>query len=119
VSTETFITGQPGSTLLLYFSGILGFFKNYQQLLLARQYCPQLSGLIDIQRLLLLERALPLRPYHTIGIPQRPHTQQLERLNEIRAEHMVRGSQSQPAELVGLRNFGRTIARTEPPSILF
>ncbi|EGU84550.1 hypothetical protein FOXB_04933 [Fusarium oxysporum f. sp. conglutinans Fo5176] len=92
--TETFIAGQPGSTLLVYFSGILGFSKDCQHFLLARQYCPQLSGLIYIQRLLLLERSLPLRPYHTIGIPQRPHTQQLERLNEIRADHMVLGSQS-------------------------
>ncbi|KAG4279200.1 hypothetical protein FPRO04_13651 [Fusarium proliferatum] len=117
--TETFIAGQPGSTLLIYFSGILGFSKDCQHFLLARQYCPQLSGLIYIQRLLLLERSLPLRPYHTIGIPQRPHTQQLERLNEIRADHMVLGSQSPLAELVSLRNFGRTIARTEPPSILF
>ncbi|KNB04586.1 hypothetical protein FOXG_06642 [Fusarium oxysporum f. sp. lycopersici 4287] len=117
--TETFIAGQPGSTLLVYFSGILGFSKDCQHFLLARQYCPQLSGLIYMQRLLLLERALPLRPYNTIGIPQRPHTQQLKRLNEIRAEHMVLGSQSPLAELVSLRNFGRTIARTEPPSILF
>ncbi|PCD22310.1 hypothetical protein AU210_016099 [Fusarium oxysporum f. sp. radicis-cucumerinum] len=117
--TETFIAGQPGSTLLVYFSGILGFSKDCQHFLLARQYCPQLSGLIYIQRLLLLERALPFRPYHTIGIPQRPHTQQLERLNEIRADHMVLGSQSPLAELVSLRNFGRAIARTEPPSVLF
>ncbi|SCO92411.1 uncharacterized protein FRV6_16539 [Fusarium oxysporum] len=117
--TETFIAGQPGSTLLVYFSGILGFSKDCQHFLLERQYCPQLSGLIYMQRLLLLERALPLRPYLTICIPQRPHTQQLERLTEIRAEHMVLGLQSPLAELVSLRNFGRTIARTEPPSILF
>ncbi|RKK44817.1 hypothetical protein BFJ69_g18292, partial [Fusarium oxysporum] len=45
--------------------------------------------------------------------------EQLERLNEIRADHMVLGSQSPLAELVSLRNFGRAIARTEPPSILF
>ncbi|KAJ0128821.1 hypothetical protein HZ326_28081 [Fusarium oxysporum f. sp. albedinis] len=32
---------------------------------------------------------------------------------------MVLGSQSPLVELVSLRNFGRTIARTEPPSILF
>ncbi|RBA11859.1 hypothetical protein FPRO05_14175 [Fusarium proliferatum] len=94
------------------------------------ELCIEADGDLDIaafdnflellyERLLLLERALPLRPYHTIGIPQRPHTQQLERLNEIRADHMVLGSQSPLAELVSLRNFGRTIARTEPPSILF
>ncbi|QKD57493.2 uncharacterized protein FOBCDRAFT_204413 [Fusarium oxysporum Fo47] len=34
--TETFIAGRPGSTLLVYFSGILGFSKDCQHFLLAR-----------------------------------------------------------------------------------
>ncbi|KAL9564064.1 hypothetical protein ACKAV7_011838 [Fusarium commune] len=38
--TETFIARQPGSTLLVYFSGILGFSKDCQHFLLARQYYP-------------------------------------------------------------------------------
>ncbi|KAG7423471.1 hypothetical protein Forpi1262_v015313 [Fusarium oxysporum f. sp. raphani] len=34
--TETFIAGQPGSPLLIYFSGILGFSEDCQHFLLAR-----------------------------------------------------------------------------------
>ncbi|KAJ3454070.1 hypothetical protein MRS44_018702 [Fusarium solani] len=117
--TETFIDGQPGSTLLVYFSGVLGFSGDCRKFLLARQYCPQLSAIIHIQRILLLERALPLRPYPIVGIPQRPRTEQLETLNKIREKYMVLGSQSPVAELVSLRDFGRNAARTEPPSTLF
>ncbi|KAH7136196.1 hypothetical protein EDB81DRAFT_901850 [Dactylonectria macrodidyma] len=86
---RTFIDGQPGSTLLVYFSGFL----------LARQYCPQLSAIIYIQRIMLLERALLLRLYPFIGIPQRPRMEQFESLNEIRGKYMVLGSQSPLAEL--------------------
>lgn len=55
--------GQPGSTVLLYFSGIFGFSSDCQQFKLARDFCPSLSGLIYVQRLLLLESALPLTAY--------------------------------------------------------
>lgn len=118
LSTQPFFDGQPSSTMLMYFSGVLGFSPDSRQFLLARTYCPQLSGLIYLQRLLLLERALPLYPYLTLGIQQRPHTQQLEQLNDIRGKYMVMGSQTPLAELLSLRDSGRAIARTEPPSFL-
>ncbi|QKD56906.2 uncharacterized protein FOBCDRAFT_203955 [Fusarium oxysporum Fo47] len=72
ISTEHFSEGRPSSTLLVFFSGILGFSKDCSQFLLARQFCPYLSGLIYIQRLILLERALPLREYRAIGDPTTP-----------------------------------------------
>ncbi|KAL9561165.1 hypothetical protein ACKAV7_014520 [Fusarium commune] len=70
--TETFMDGQPGSTLLVYFSGILGFSADCRNFLLARQ-----------------------------------------------EKYMVLGSQSPLTELVSLRDFGRNVARIEPPSVLF
>ncbi|EXK75881.1 hypothetical protein FOQG_19357 [Fusarium oxysporum f. sp. raphani 54005] len=84
-----------------------------------RQDCPKLSAIIYMQRILLLEWALPLREYPYIDIPQRPRVGQFESLNRIRAKYMVLGSQHPLGELVSLRDFGRNIARTEPPSILF
>ncbi|EWZ27792.1 hypothetical protein FOZG_18494 [Fusarium oxysporum Fo47] len=102
ISTEHFSEGRPSSTLLVFFSGILGFSKDCSQFLLARQFCPYLSGLIYIQRLILLERALPLREYRAIGDPTTP----------ICTEHPL-------TEMTSLRDFGRNIARTEPPSLLF
>jgi hypothetical protein len=116
LSTERFLDGQAGSTLLIYFSGILGFSADCRQFRLARQYCPYLSGLIYIQRLIYLEWALPLAPYSRIGINQRPRTQQLEHLNRVRGVYMVAGSPSALAELHSLRNFGHRAAQTEPPT---
>ncbi|KAL6405826.1 hypothetical protein AUP68_10965 [Ilyonectria robusta] len=116
LSTENFIDGQPGSTLLIHFSGILGFSADCRQFRLARQYCPHLSGLIYVQRLIFLESALPLSSYVTIGIEQRPRIQQLERLNKVRERYMVAGSPTPLAELHSLRNFGHRVARTEPPT---
>ncbi|KJZ69993.1 hypothetical protein HIM_10604 [Hirsutella minnesotensis 3608] len=106
----TFTSGKPYS---LYEDSETG-----RSFLMARQYCPSTSPLIYIQRLLFLEKALPLRPYKTIGVPQRPRTQQLERLNMLREQYLVAGSQSAFAELVSLRNSARVIARTEPPAFL-
>ncbi|EXL40817.1 hypothetical protein FOCG_16761 [Fusarium oxysporum f. sp. radicis-lycopersici 26381] len=114
---ENFVDGQPSSTLLIYYSGTLGFSPNCRQFQLAREYCPNLSGLIWVQRLLFLEYALPLHSYPTIGIQQRPQFS-MERLNQVRQKYMVQGSMSPLAELHNLRNFGQKVAKTEPPPFL-
>ncbi|KAH7463312.1 hypothetical protein FOMA001_g18009 [Fusarium oxysporum f. sp. matthiolae] len=119
ISTEHFSKGRPSSTLLVFFSGIFGFSKDCSQFLLARQFCPYLSGLIYIQRLILLERALPLREYYAIRIPRRPYVNQLDQLNSIREKYMIAGTEHPLTEMISLRDFGRNIARTEPPSLLF
>ncbi|KAH7471852.1 hypothetical protein FOMA001_g12951 [Fusarium oxysporum f. sp. matthiolae] len=119
LSTERFLNGQPSSTLLIYFSGILGFSADCQKFQLARQYCSKLSAMIYIQRILFLEQALPLRGYQFIGIPQRPEARHFECFDEVRAKYMVLGSQYPLAELISLRDFGRNVARNEPPSMLF
>ncbi|KAG7000202.1 hypothetical protein FocnCong_v013233 [Fusarium oxysporum f. sp. conglutinans] len=119
LSTESFLNGQPSSTLLMYFSGILGFSADCQRFQLARQYCSKLSAMIYIQRILFLEQALPLRGYRFIGIPQRPEARHFECFDKVRAKYMVLGSQYPLAELISLRDFGRNVARTEPPSMLF
>lgn len=116
--TERYADGQPNSTLLIYFSGILGFTAHGKGYRPAKQYTPIISGLIYIQRLLFLEYALPLRAYSSIGIPQRPQFRQQEQLELIRKKYIIAGSQSPFDELHSLRNFGRVIARTDPPSFL-
>jgi hypothetical protein len=62
-STDKFTNGQPSSTLLVYYSGVLGFSSDARDFLPAKRYTPYLSRLIYIRRLLFLEYALPLRPY--------------------------------------------------------
>ena len=117
LSMEDFKDGQPGSALLIYFSGILGFSSDCQRFQLAREYCPSLSGLLWVQRLLFLEYALPLHSYPTLGVQQRPQFP-MQRLNEVRQKYMVQGSLSPLAELHNLRNFGQKVAKTEPPPFL-
>jgi hypothetical protein len=119
LSTDPFLNGQPSSTLLIYFSGILGFSADCQRFQLARQYCTKLSAMIYIQRILFLEQALPLRGYQFIGIPQRQEADAFDDLDKVRAKYMVLGSQYPLAELISLRDFGRNVARNEPPSVLF
>jgi hypothetical protein len=114
-STEQFTDGQPSSTLLVYFSGVLGFSSDARGFLPAKRYTPHLSGLIYIQRLLFLEYALPLCPYPHIGIPQRSRRRQHQRFEVIRQRYMTTGAQSPLEELQSLRDFGRVTARSEPP----
>ncbi|KFZ16922.1 hypothetical protein V502_04827 [Pseudogymnoascus sp. VKM F-4520 (FW-2644)] len=64
--TEVFTNGQPSSSLLVYYSGVLGCTADGSTFRRARDYTPQLSALIYIQRLLLLEWALPYRTYTLI-----------------------------------------------------
>ncbi|KAH7231266.1 uncharacterized protein BKA55DRAFT_654006 [Fusarium redolens] len=93
LNTEPFLNGQPSSTLLVYFSGILGFSTDCRRFQLARQYCTKLSAMIYMQRILFLEQALPLRGYQFIGIPRRQEVGAFECLDEVRAKYMVLGSQ--------------------------
>ncbi|KAH6977640.1 hypothetical protein EDB80DRAFT_826222 [Ilyonectria destructans] len=76
--TEPLVDGQPSSTILVYFSGILAFSITSQQILPARVYTSHLSALIYMQRLLFLEQALPLQSYPTLGIKHHPRTRQLD-----------------------------------------
>ena len=69
LSTEEVIDGRPASTLLVYFSGMLGFSADLVGFLPARIYTSNLAGLIYVQRLLFLEYALSARAYPFLGIP--------------------------------------------------
>ncbi|KAH6973332.1 hypothetical protein EDB80DRAFT_547797, partial [Ilyonectria destructans] len=113
ISMEDFLDGRPEFTLLVYFSGILGFSPDCQGFLLARQYCSNLSGLIYHQRLLFLQHALPRYTHQAADTTWQLHTGQLQRLNKVRERYMIEGSQSPLAELYNLRNFGCYHAQTE------
>ncbi|KAH7205327.1 hypothetical protein BKA60DRAFT_579418 [Fusarium oxysporum] len=61
--TEEVMDGRPDSTLLVYYSGVLGFSADLTGFLLARSYISNLAVLIYIQRLLFLEYTLPTQGY--------------------------------------------------------
>jgi hypothetical protein len=54
---------------LVYFSGVLGIYRNSLAYRTAYHYTPFLAGLIRIVRQHLLEYALPKRPYLALKWP--------------------------------------------------
>ncbi|KAM5527056.1 hypothetical protein FOXYSP1_20568 [Fusarium oxysporum f. sp. phaseoli] len=116
--TEEVMDGRPDSTLLVYYSGVLGFSADLTGFLPARSYTSNLAALIYIQRLLFLEYAVPTQDYPRLGISRRPRTDQLARLQNVRQEYLVLGSQSPFEELFSLLVFGRAIAGSETPAFL-
>lgn len=117
ICTETLLNGQPSSTLLIYFSGILGFTSNGNNFCQARAYTPLLSTLIYIQRILLLKWALPFRAYTYIYLPKRSASGQQDAIQEVRRTSLTFGCDGPFHELLSLRNFGKAWARDEPPSV--
>jgi hypothetical protein len=115
LSKQEFLDGDAGSTLLVYFSGVLGFSSDHQHFMLARQFCPSLSGLIYVQRLLFLEYALPLFGYSVLERPPRPLTGQLEHFKAVCNQYITAGSPSALAELFSLRSFGYKISKMDVP----
>ncbi|EEA22401.1 conserved hypothetical protein [Talaromyces marneffei ATCC 18224] len=65
-----------------------------------------------------LKYALLYRDYPTIGWNRRPRRYHLDRLNPIRSRYMIARALTPLAEFQSLRDYGRTIARTDPPSFL-
>jgi hypothetical protein len=116
--TEVFTDGQPSSSLLVYYSGVLGCTENGSSFRRPKDYTSHLSALIYVQRLLLLEFALPHTAYEYVGLPRRPQLGQLESLNKIRLECMVFGCLTPLGEFLSLRAFGRKQARSDTPSFL-
>ena len=117
-STEEVSDGRPASTLLVYFSGVLGFSAEPTGFLPARAYTSYLAALIYVQRLLFLEYALPARGYPVLGIARRPRTGQVAQLQDIREKYMVLGSQSAFEELFSLLYYGRAVAGSDTPPFL-
>ncbi|KFZ16365.1 hypothetical protein V501_02264 [Pseudogymnoascus sp. VKM F-4519 (FW-2642)] len=118
LATEQFTNEQPSSSLLVYYSGVLGCTEDGSTFRRPKDYTPQLSALIYIQRLLLLEFALPYRAYTYVCIPCRPQYDQLERLDQVRLKSMVLGCLTPLGEFISLRSRGRKLARADPPSFL-
>ena len=116
--TEGFTDGQPISSLLIYYSGVLGFSNDGSTFRRPSDYTLQLSALIYVQRLLLLEFALPSRTYAYVDLPRQSWHGQFDHLNKVCLECMVYGCLTPLGELLSLRAFGRKLARSDTPSFM-
>lgn len=114
-ATEEYEDGKPSSTLLIYFTGILGISPDGSTYERAKNYTTKLSGLIYRIRLLVVEATLPRFAHDYIGWGARPRHGQLGLLNKVR-EKLCLGSQAPMGELLSLRNYGRVISRSDGPS---
>jgi hypothetical protein len=81
--TDRFSHGRPQTSLLVYFSGVLGFSGRTEGFQPARNFTPILSRLIYMQRLLFLEYALPAHAYSHLGIARRSKERALDRLDPV------------------------------------
>jgi hypothetical protein len=115
--TQTFADGQPQSSILVYFSGILGISSNGGHFLPAGLFTTHLSALIYIQRLLFLEYALPYREYSYLGWSCRPLDDHITQLETVRRRYMLPGSLTPLREFQNLRLFGKRQALLDPPSV--
>jgi hypothetical protein len=114
--TEPFADSRATSTIIVYFSAVLGLGTSGSTFERARNYTPKLSALIYCIRLCFLEATLPRFAHPTIGWEARLSTGQLERLNKTRYAFMCHGCQAPIGELLSLRSYGRALSRTDSPS---
>jgi hypothetical protein len=113
---EPYVDGNASSTLLVYFSGILGFSASGLTFERLRNYTPKLSGLIYCMRLYMLEATLPRFEHLSNGWQVRPRTGDLSRLNRVRERYMCFGCQAPMGELLSLRSYGRAFSRSDGSS---
>ena len=114
--TEEFVDGRSSSTIIVFYSGILGFTSARLGFERARTYTSKLSALIYCIRLCLLEATLPRFAHSSIGWAIRPRIRGLDKLNTVRERYMCNSCQAPMGELLSLRAYGRVLSRSDGPS---
>jgi hypothetical protein len=111
--TEPFTDSRATSTIIIYFSAVLGLGGSGSTFKRLRNYTPKLSALVYCIRLCFLEATLPRCTHPRIGWGPRLSTGQLKRLNETRHVFMCYSCQAPMGELLSLRSYGRALSRTD------
>lgn len=116
ICSEESDTGRINSTLLVYFSGVLGFSLDGDTFARPSKHTSKLSALIYCARLVCLEASIPRLAHSSIGWAARSNSGQLEKLNSVRRRFMCLGCQNPISELQNLRSYGRANSRTDGPT---
>jgi len=104
---------QPKSPLC-YFTGVLGIHRERRGFRPASNYTKEMAAIVWVARLLFLEYALPKYPYEHLGFPDRKHYPKWGwRMEDIRREHMLDGSDSPFNAVVRLLKVGRKMGEQE------
>lgn len=94
---------------IVHFTAVMGIQRHALAFKAAYTYTPICSALIWVGRLLLLEHALPLHLYKTLGdncLPQQIYEDRMKRFEDIRLKHMLRGGFYALGECIELRSVG-------------
>lgn len=115
---EEFSDDRPTSSLLVYFSGILGMAKDgtYQKI---RNFTPNLAALIYFLRLVFLEWVLPYRAYPYIKRDRRPTLNPLAILQSVRERYLCFSCLTALPEFISLLAYGHRVAYTNGLTIQF
>jgi hypothetical protein len=92
---ERFIDGRPSSTILVYFSEVLGFSADPSTFERPRNYTSKLSGLVYCAQLCFLKASLPRFAQNSVGWEKRPSRCSSHRASSLRANnHTAKRSSS-------------------------
>jgi hypothetical protein len=116
LSTEEYEDGKPSSTLLIYFSGILGISQDGSTFERAKNYTLKLSALIYCIRMIILEATLPQFAHAGSGWKARPRYRQIDLLNKVCRRSLCLGSLALINELLSLQDYRCVISRSNSPS---
>lgn len=100
---------------LCHFTAVLGIDMKKGTFRRPHNYTPMLSGIIWVNRLLMLEYALPKRAYRTLGWQDRKAygDGRIDRFEQVRRACLVNGSYSPMSYILDLLMFGRSRIRLE------
>jgi len=112
--TQRFMQDESRNSPLLHFTAAMGINRKVGKFHRAGRYTPILAALLWIGRLLLLEYSLPKRSYLSLRWPDRAtYENHSWRLEEVRRLHLVQGTPSPLAHIVGMLAYGKEAAKAE------
>ncbi|KAI9763633.1 MAG: hypothetical protein M1840_000347 [Geoglossum simile] len=112
VLQHRFQTGAVHENPLIFFTAVLGIDEKTMTLRSPQFYTRFLAGLVWVNKLLLLEYALPSKAWPNLKLPARDEYPDFGiRLAEVRGMHLVDGSYSPQSEILSLLAYGQFVAK--------
>jgi len=97
---------------MLHFCGALGIDWKQGRFRDAGNYTPLLAGIMWIGRVILLEYALPVRPYATLNWPARREYPDYQwRLESLRRDYIIDGCLTPFGNMLRLMAYGKVVAK--------
>jgi hypothetical protein len=105
---------------MMHYLAVRGVDEQSQTLRPAFYYTPILAGALWINRLIMLEVAVPLEPWPALGLESKAEVESIrERIHELRQKHLCEGSFSPTASILSQLAMGKHFNKLHksPPNI--